>query len=173
MYTQVEERTRVDQMIESAVAFCARKVFAGDTDRALAMLRQGRCDVCDYLRYGLARQIGDYLGRTDSTIKAVYLFEGEPDEGNEPAPNSPARASGISLIAWVDRKTAALSALAAALETNLAHGRRAIGCPLARPSCYFLDVHMVDDADIRDHRGYAAVLDGLHVRPLEVWTRHN
>jgi len=173
MFAQSSEHVLGDQMVESAVAFCARKTSANDTDRALEMLRQGRCDVCEYLRYSLARQIGDYLGRMDPAIKAVYLCEPESGEGDGPATNSPARASGISLIAWVARKTAALSVLAAALETNLAHSRRAIGCPKAGPACYFLDVHMIDDADLRDRRGYAALLDGLHVRPLEVWTRFN
>jgi hypothetical protein len=160
-----------DQMVEAAIAFCASKAFAGDTAHARQALRQGRCDVCDYLRYSLAKQIGDYLGQMDPTVRAVYVFEAEPAEIEGSLPCRRTGASGISLIAWVDRKTAALSALVAALEADLARGRHRIGCASATPGCYFLDVHMVDDADVRERRGYGALVNGLYVRPVEVWTR--
>ncbi len=166
-----EHQALVDQMVQSAVAFCARRVFGGDAERAAQALRQGRCDVCDYLRYGLAKQIGDYLGRMDHNVKSVYVFELEPAPIDAGTAHADARSSGISLICWVDRKTAALGALASALEAHLSASRRAIGCANAAPACYFLDVHMVDDADVRDQRGYAALLGGLHTRPLQVWSR--
>jgi hypothetical protein len=158
-------------MVESAVAYCAGKVFAGDTQRTLQALRQGQCGACDYVRYSLARQVGDYLGQMDRTVKAVYVFETEPAEIEEAAARRHARSSGINLIAWVDRKTAALSALSAALEADLSNRRRAIGCANATPECYFLDVHIVDDADVGERRGYGALVNGLYIRPIEVWAR--
>lgn len=171
MTTMQWDRTWADRMVESGVAFCASKVFAGDTGRTRQALRQGQCDVCDYVRYSLAKQVGDYLGQMDQTVKAVYTFEAEPGEIDDATARRRAGASGISLIAWVDRKTAALSALVAALEAGLSDRRRAIGCAKATPACYFLDVHMVDDVDVRERRGYGALVDGLHVRPVQVWTR--
>jgi hypothetical protein len=166
-----EHQALADQMVQSAVAFCARRVFGGDAGRAAQALRQGRCDVCDYLRYGLARQIADYLGRMDHHVKSVYVFDSEPAPIDDGAGCADARSSGISLICRVNRKTAALAALASALEAHLSASRRAIGCANAAPACYFLDVHMVDDADVRDQRGYAALLGGLHTRPIQVWLR--
>jgi len=166
-----EHHALADHMVQSAIAFCARRTFGGDAGRAVQALRQGRCDVCDYLRYGLAKQVGDYLGRMDHNVKSVYVFDSEPAPIDDGAEHAGAHSSGISLIAWVDRKTAALGALASALETHLSASRRAIGCANAAPACYFLDVHMVDDADVRDQRGYAALLGGLHTRPMQVWSR--
>ena len=158
-----------DQMVESAVAYGAAKAFHGDTQRTLQALRRGECDVCNYVRYCLARQIGDYLGQMDPLVKAVYLFDTEPIEFNEAAASP---AAGISIIAQVERKTAALSSLAAALEADLSASRRKIGCSKATPACYFLDVHLVDEADVRQRRGYGALLDGLFTRPFQVWARH-
>jgi len=167
------DRTLADRMVESAVAFCAGKTFAGDTERTRQALRHGQCDACEYLRYSLAKQVGDFLGQMDQTVKAVYVFEAEPAGIDGAAPQR-AGSPGISLIAWVERKTAALSALAAALEAGLLDSRRTIiGCVNAAPACYFLDVHLVDDADVRERRGYGALVNGLHVRPLQVWAREN
>jgi hypothetical protein len=157
-----------DQMVEAAVAYGAAKAFHGDTQRMLQALRRGGCDVCNYVRYSLARQIGDYLGQMDPMVKAVYMFDTEPVEFNEAAASP---AAGISLIAQVERKTAALSSLVAALEADLSASRRKIGCAKATPACYFLDVHLVDGADVRERRGYGALMDGLFTRPVQVWAR--
>lgn len=166
------DRTLADQMVESAVTFCAGKTFTGDTERTRQALRHGQCDACEYLRYSLAKQVGNYLGQMDRTVKAVYLFEAEPGEIDGATAQQRSGSRGISLIAWVDRKTAALSALAAALEAGLLDSRRTIiDCANATPACYFLDVHLVDDAEVRERRGYGALVNGLHVRPLQVWTR--
>ena len=168
------DRTLADQMVKSAIAFCAGKVFAGDTERTRQALGQGQCSACEYLRYSLAKQVGDYLGQIDPTVKAVCTFEAESDAIDEPTTDRRNASPGISLIAWVDRKTAAFSALVAAVEAELSDSRLALlDCANSTPACYFLDVHTVDDADVRERRGYGALIDGLHLRPLQVWARAN
>jgi len=168
------DRTLADQMVKSAVAFCAGKEFAGDTERTRQALGRGQCSACEYMRYSLAKQVGDYLGRIDPTLKAVYAFEAESDEIDEPTTHRRHASPGISLIAWVDRKTAAFSALVAAVEAELSDSRRALlDCANSAPACYFLDVHMVDDVDVHERRGYGALINGLHLRPLQMWARSN
>ena len=77
MATVQFDQALADQMVERAIAFCADKKFNGDTQQAQLALRQGRCDVCGYLSNSLVRQVGEYLGQVDKTVKAVFEFEAE------------------------------------------------------------------------------------------------
>jgi hypothetical protein len=170
MTTEEGHQAVTDVWVKTAVEFSAGKAFAGDLPQARRALRQGRCEVCEYLRYSLAGQVADYLGMADPMVKAVYLFEAEAPVGFDGA--APVRQpSGINLIAWVERKTAALAALTKALEASLAASRRALGCSRAAPACFFLDVHLVDDADVQERRGYGVLVSSLHVEPMKVWGR--
>jgi len=166
------QQALTDEWVETALEFSASKTFSGDVERARQAVEQGRCDVCDYLRHSLARQIAIYLGQTDHTVKAVYLLEAEEsldfDDDDADAAVQPA---GISLIAWVERKTEALTALAKTLEASLVASRRELGCLKATPACYFLDLHLVDDADVQKRRGYGVLLQSFHVEPMKVWAR--
>jgi len=170
MTTMQGPQALTDAWVETAVEYSAGKAFAGDRQKTRQALRQGRCDVCEYLRYSLAGQIGDYLGVTDPMVKAVYLVEAEePDGFDDVAPIR--QPTGINLIAWVERKTAAVAALAKSLEAGLAASRRALGCDRAASACFFLDVHLVDDADVQERRGYGVLVNSLHVEPMKVWGR--
>ncbi len=40
-------------------------------------LQQGQTAAHDYFRYGLAKEIGNYLGQVEATVKDVYLYEPE------------------------------------------------------------------------------------------------
>lgn len=167
------DQALADKMVENAVLFCADKKFAGDLEQTVKALQKGRCDACQYLSFSLVRQISDYLGQMDKTVKAVYAFK--PDR----SPFSPTsetvtagpRASGINLIAWVDRKSAALTALGTTLETVLTESRRRIGCVNATPACCNLDIHMVDDREVQEGRGFGVVVHSMYVRSMQVWSR--
>lgn len=167
------DQALADRMVENAVLFCADKRFDGDRTQAVESLRRGRCDICDYLAYSLVRQVGDYLGCLDRTVKAVYLFEPEKASLSlQPAGMAARRRdSGINLVAWVDRKSAALGAITSTLETVLNESRRKIGCPNAVPACYNLNVQMVDDREVQEGIGYGAIVQSMYVRSIQVWTR--
>jgi len=170
------------EMVREAVAFCAEKAFAGDSQQARQALQQGRCDVCGYVSSSLVRQVGEYLGQMDKTVKAVYQFEPEPtsarpqvvpsnqDWGTKGIKSSGIR-TGINLVAWVDRKSAALNALGETVEAVLAESRRGLGCKNATPACYTLEVEMVDDKDVLERRGYGVVVNSMYMRSVPVWTR--
>lgn len=162
-----------DAMVNKAIVFCADKRFTGDKEQTLDALRRGRCDVCDFLSYSLVRQIAEYLGQIDKTVKAVYMF------GPESAPQtlvpgkgkSRRHSNGINLIAWVDRKTPALLALGATIEKVVAASRRNIGCVKACSACYNLNIHMVDDQEANEGRGFGSIIRSMYVRSIQVWTR--
>ena len=169
---QIDQKL-ADSMLEKAISFCADKKFTGDYQQTLEALQRGRCDACEYISYSLVRQIGEYLGRIDRTVKAVYAFK--PDrapftqqDGNVTAGK---RASGINLLTWVDRKSAALTAIGTTLEGSITESRRRIGCVKATPACCNFSMHMVDDEDVCQGRGYGAIIQSTYVRSIQVWNR--
>ena len=160
-----------DQMVEKAVNWCALRLFEGDTQKALNSLQQGRCDVCGLLSTELVKQVSTYLSQMDRTVKAVYEFESEvaslrPKVGIRPAPG---HKQGINLVTWVNRKSAALTALGATLETSLTEARRKLGCKNASPACFTLGIQMVDDKDVQELRGYGVVVNSTYIRSLRIW----
>jgi hypothetical protein len=173
MSANLMNQALADEMVEKAVLFCADKKFTGDQEVAYEALHNGRCDACDFLSFSLVRQIAEYLGRVDKTVRAVYMFR--PD--NAPLSLSAGktrarkRASGMNLVAWVDRKTPALRALGATLENVIAVSRRNLGCVNASNACYNLNIHLVDDREANEGSGYGTLVQSMYVRSIQVWTR--
>jgi len=164
-----------DTMVQNAIAYCADKKYSGDVREATLALRQGRCDICGYLSESLINQVGEYLGKVDRTVRAIYRYEPEyitmrPTTSNH-AKNG--RRGGINLVAWVDRKSAALNALGDTLETVLSESRRKIGCRNAQPACFTFDVQLVDQKDVIERRGYGVVVNSMYVRSNQVWVRED
>jgi len=65
----------VTGIMEDAIEFCAKKTGLNGRDQTLEALRCGDCSVCEYLRYGLAEGVAEYLGSVDDTVKVVYTYE--------------------------------------------------------------------------------------------------
>ncbi|MBI3737816.1 MAG: PEP/pyruvate-binding domain-containing protein [Chloroflexi bacterium] len=173
MATVQMDQALADEMVEKAVAYCAEKKFNSDTQQTVLALRQGRCDVCGVLSNCLVTQVCEYLGQMDRMVKAVYRFEPENTHLYREGGTKPLVASktGINLVAWVDRKSAALTALGNTLENVLAESRRKFGCQNAAPSCYVMDVELVDDEDVQERRGYGIVINNMYLRATQVWSR--
>ena len=106
-----QERSLADSLVYSAITDCADQNYSGDTSQVLQMLRQGRCDICQVFTDHLIYHIGLYLSQVDKNLKAVIKYEPEPALLNPLAASQKltARQKGINLIAWVDRKSAALT----------------------------------------------------------------
>lgn len=166
------DQSLTDQMVAQAIQECAELHFSGDERRLRQAILDGKCEFCRCISNVLIRQIGQYLGQVDKTVKAVYQYEPLSDA---PASNEETRSikkqSGINLIAWVDRKSAAFSALVAMLEAVLSESQRQLGCIDASPSCFTFDVKTVDDNDIKEHRGLAVLVNHNYLRSKPVWTR--
>ncbi|MCK5428323.1 MAG: hypothetical protein KAI94_02570, partial [Anaerolineales bacterium] len=172
MSTKQINQTIADKMVDQAILYCAEKNFAGDTQRARSALQQGRCDICGHVSDSLGRQIGEYLGGIDKSVKAVYKYDPERTPYPPQIKNgTPIRRGGINLVAWVDRKSPVLTTLGATLESVLADSQRKIGCKNATPACYTLDLQLVDDDDVAEHRGYGVIADSMYMRSSRVWTR--
>jgi hypothetical protein len=167
------DQALADQMMDRAIQACADLKFNGDCQVALQAMQLGRCDICRLVSDSLVLQMGDALGQVDRTVKAVFQLEPEfaalqPKAGGAANPTSP---SGIHLAAWVERKSAALTALAATLESALSESHRRIPCKNASPACSVLDIQMIDDRDVRENRGYGLLVNSRYVRSTQIWQR--
>lgn len=167
------ENSLADALVTAAINDCADQNYSGNSAQVLEMLRQGRCDVCRVFTNHLIFHIVRYLSQVDRNLKAVIKYEPEPALLNPLAAsvNLSSRQSGINLIAWVDRKSAALTSLNSTLETALCEARRKLGCPNSQPACFNLDMQMVDDREVYEGRGYGLVVSQPFLRSMQVWKR--
>jgi hypothetical protein len=169
------QNTRIDQsltnkMFDQAIFECAERLFAGDTLRMRQSLLQSHCDNCRCVAECLARLIGEYLGRVDRTVKAVYNYQ-PLDLKDQESIGKKEPFVGINLVVWVERKSAALSALLQTLEESLKISRNQIGCAVATSACFALDVMLVSDHDVEDGRGLGLLIRSAGVRSIPVWNR--
>lgn len=160
------------RMMEHALDFSAERVGHEDREQTIAALKRGDCSVCEYMRHALTQEVAEYLGSVDSSVKAVYTYEPEYATGAEgPIPDRPNLSPAISMIAWVDHKSAALASVVNILSSAVAEELRQLGCPKANALCHMLDVKVVDDDEVQGRIGYGALINSIYVRPLEIWRR--
>lgn len=173
MSTLQFDQAMADKMVDNAIAYCTEKNFPGNTQKTLHALRRGRCDICCYICESLSRQIGEYLGMMDKTVKAVYKYNPESAGMRQRASDKAFNHGngGVNVIAWVDRKSAALDALGSTLESVIPTSWREIDCKNATPACYTLDVQIVDNDDVTSRRGYGVIVNSMYVRSMQVWAR--
>jgi hypothetical protein len=165
------DSTKMKEMMDHALEFGAQKLGHKDVQRTLTAVAHGDCGACDYVRYGLAKEIAGYLGSMDTSVKAVYTFEPEYATGADGAVGRPGLSPAISMIAWVDHKSAALLSVVDMLAEAVAHEMRQLACPKANALCHMLDVKVVDDSEVQSRLGYGALVNSFYICPLEVWHR--
>jgi hypothetical protein len=173
MTTLQMDRALGDRIVEKAITHCADKKLSGDVHEAALALEHGRCDVCSFFVESLVSQVCQYVGEMDRTVRAIYKVEPEfaslcPEAGDCASGGG---RSGINLVAWVDRKSKALSSLSATLEAALGESRRRVGCRNASPACRTLGVQMIDDRDVQEWRGFALLANSTYARSILVWAR--
>jgi len=171
MSVRMFDNDLVTSMVEEAIAFCAEKMGAKTREEVVDAISNGDCAACDYLKYNLAKKVGECLGSMDETVKAIYIYEPEYATGvDNHIENSLGLRSGINLVAWVERKTAALSSIVASLNEALVEACKRLGTS-ENGLRYLLDVKLADDSEVASRLGYGALVHSIYVRPTEVWSR--
>ena len=123
------------------------------------------CGVC---QQELAAGVAEYLSALDADITAIYsyMYAYHPDD----KPSDRAQvALPLYLVICTRRQTAALVSLLAALDRVLRQSL-ADRCQ-TRQAAHVLNVHVVDEAEIRNQAGYAALLLAPCRQPDQVWKR--
>ena len=170
MNTEQISQASIDRMVEEALASCANRYFEGDHSTTLEALQKGRRDVCQCFTEIIGRQISEYLGQMDRTVKAVYEYKTDPSalrtfnqEGDS------GQKVGINLVAWVERKSAALTALVATMETVLNQSQKKLGLGETGVPNIPLNVVMVEDQDVLERRGFGVIASSELVHSAQVW----
>jgi hypothetical protein len=159
-------------MFKRALTASAVQLGARNSQHALEMLRRGDCNRCDTLRYNLARQIAGYFAQLATDMRAIYLYDPEYASGNYESPRTGASSSAaINLVVWARAKKSMPQEAIRALGDAFDKVRAAIVCPEATGQCFRLNVAVVNDADVKTRRGYAAMIDSRSVRPTPVWMK--
>jgi coenzyme F420-reducing hydrogenase delta subunit/MinD superfamily P-loop ATPase len=159
------------EMIARTLDFCEQKARMQGHAVVAEALRKGNRAVHDYFLYGLAKEIGHFLGEAEAAVKAVYLFEPESMAG-EINGKKPSLSRGLELIVWVDNPHDSLSALVQAIDEGLVQQYKALIGPPVTAMRSFLLVDVVSDRDVQERRGRGALITSMHTRPLEVWSRY-
>jgi hypothetical protein len=127
-----------------------------DSSRDAAVRRLNRRDTAAQreLKLGLARYVAEYLGFFDEDVKAVYVADHSDTYQNKS--DTAASRSIIHLVVFADPKTAALTLLVEAL--NRALTRVLSNSVEFTKTERFLDVQVVNSADLANLARYAALL---------------
>ena len=157
-------------MIARTLDFCEQKTRLQGHAAVAEALRQGTPSVHDYFLYGLAKEIGQFLGEVEAAVKAVYMFEPETMPG-EVNGRQPGVSRGLHLIVWVDMAREGLPTLVEALDGELLQQYKALVGPSVATLRHFLSVDVASDRDVQMRRGAGALITSLYARPLEVWSR--
>lgn len=138
-----------------------------DKSEAVKCLNRGDTVAHREFKLGLARYLAEYLGFLDEDVKAVYVADHSANYGGE-SPEKPSRWS-THLVVFADPKTAALTLLINALNPALANAlRESLECAKTEG---FLDVQLVNSADLANLARYAALLTAPNYRPTRIWQR--
>ena len=158
------------EMIARTLDFCEKRTRLQGHAAVAEALRQGNRAVHDYFMYGLAKEIGRFLGEVEATVKSVYLYEPESMPG-EVNGRKPDLSRSLHLIVWVDEARDGMESLVEALDHELLQQYKALAGPSVASMRQLLSVDVTSDEDVQARRGAGALITSLHTRPLEVWGR--
>lgn len=163
-----EPATAATRIVRGALEDTAERMQVESVEALLDQLRDGdRADWSEYERF-IAQHVGEYLETCDENVKAAYIYDHEWSPDHSSAENK-GRAPLIHLIVWAQPKTAALRALIDILNRTLA---LRLGMIMGKPPVtQLLDVQVIDDQEVSQRSGYAALLTSPRHRPAQVWKR--
>jgi hypothetical protein len=162
------DQALADEMVNKAVDLCAEQLFGGDREKTLIALRRGSGEVSLCFSEKLGELIAELLVEMDKNVKSVYRYVPEPiRDKNDDLDIDVFRS--INLIAWVERKSPALSTLVKTLEALLSQSQAKIGFSESTAAIIPLDLKMVDDHDVEDQRGFGVVVESKVIRTQRVW----
>lgn len=157
-----------DALLCRALAACAATLALSDEAAVVDHLAQHDATVCRVCQEELAVCVAEYLSALDADITAIYRYTYACQPDGSPLDDA-LLTLPLYLVICTRRRTAALIALLAALD-------RALRQSLADRSrthnvAPVLNVHVMDEADVRNQVGYAALLFAPRHEPDQVWKR--
>lgn len=138
-------------MVSGALRFCLGKTGSGSASGVKKNLRAGDALAHSVLRYGLARQISDDLTSGPYGVSAVYVYGSTMEDR--------ARAtSDIDLLVIVRKKGPELLKHINELKPGILGAYKKLAGNAASGLRDILDVHIADEGEVRDKKGYASLV---------------
>jgi hypothetical protein len=121
-------------------------------------------------KVGLARGAADLLAANDNRVYSVYLLEASAalpmrlDASSSSTPN-------IHLLVVVEQRSAALHALATALDQALIREVRKFPASALLEDKSLINPLFITEKEVAQHKGYAMLLSSAHRPLLTIWKR--
>ncbi|MFA5400700.1 MAG: hypothetical protein WC169_08750 [Dehalococcoidia bacterium] len=157
----------VDSVVNKALTISADKMHVGNIQALIECLKKGDPIACSYCHYNIAKELGKILGIWDKDIRAVYAYGYDDNTTAEGCCEDVSPSSLIHMIIWAGRKTNALKALIESIDRAMVQvHRRLLGL---KDIEHVLDIQVIDDDDVKNRKGYAALLQSIYQTPVKVW----
>lgn len=151
------------QTFSQAIDYCAKKL-GKSPEEVLELLARGDSWAHSSFRYALTIQIGQYLSRLGTVVRSIYIYGSCMEDGAR-------LTSDIDIIIWVNEKTDAIAFLLERLNLFISSYYRSLLGDKASRMARMLDIHVVDDQEVKARVGYGAFLGSLYAKPVEIWSR--
>jgi len=151
----------VAHIMEKSLEFCCKKE-KNTREQIVEYMQAGRSNVHSDFRYALARTLCELIN--ESNIYAIYLF-------GSTVKDDARIASDIDLVVHVKSKEEKLLSLLEKLNFELLQCYKKLLGEKALNINKFLDVHLVDDREVKDGDGYGILLSSIFNRPLKIWSK--
>ncbi len=158
-------------MVQKAVKICAERYFDGDIPLTISAIKGGNSQVCDLFLESISHQIARYLGEMDKNIKAIYRYDVEYEPILPEEPTEKMWQGVINLVAWVERKSAALGMLIDTLEKAILESQNEFRQNQREEPLFYIDVQQVDDKDVLSKKGLGIVASSDLLRSTQLWIR--
>jgi len=157
----------VELVIKEALKSSASKMGLHDVKSIINCVKKGDATACSYCHYYVAKDLGRVLGLWDENIRAVYAYGYDDNTSAEECAEN-ISFSLVHMIIWAERKTKALYAMIEAIDRVMVQiHRKLFGI---RELQRVLDIQVIDDEDVKNRTGYAALLKSIYQMPVQVWS---
>jgi hypothetical protein len=164
---RIDPVSTANSILNIALTNSVDKMHLGNVQAFIDCIKKGDPMACSYCHYYIAKELGRVLGLWDKDIKAVYAYGYDDNTTAEECYEDGSSSSLIHMIIWAGRKTNALKALIESIDRAMVQlHRRLLGLKYIE---HVLDIQVIDDEDVKNRTGYAALLKSIYQTPVKVW----
>ncbi|RPJ61879.1 MAG: hypothetical protein EHM12_04945 [Dehalococcoidia bacterium] len=169
--SQLDSSSTAESILNKALKTSANKMGFRDVKQFIDCIKEGDPVACSYCHYNIAKELGEVLGSWDKNIKYIYAYGYDDNTSAEECAENVSPFSLVHMIIWAERKTKALTAMIETLDRAITQHQCKLLC--LNDLKHMLDIQVIDDADVKNRTGYAALLKSIYQTPVQVWGGNN
>jgi len=153
----------VREIFEKSINYCCWRHKSTEVE-VDELLKDNDTVMHSDLRYGIAKNLSEYLVVEDDTIKEVYLFGSSQNEEARIC-------SDIDMIFWVDKKTDALEELIDDADKGITEYYISMVGNGAEKMDGIIDAKIINDRDVREKNVWASMINSLYYPATKIWSK--